>query len=233
MFKPPFARGGDAAGAVIDAKVKWFNPTKGFGFVTVSDGSEDVFIHASALQAHGVMSLSEGATVRCEVVQGQKGRQVSKLIKVDESTAAPSAPRPPRSPFGGGGDRFGGGGGDRFGGGGGFGGGDRFGGGGDRFGGGGGGFGARPPRPPFGGAPRDRSPPAPMGPSEEMEGTVKWYRAEKGFGFVTASDGGKDVFVHLNVLRRAGLSSLEPDQQVKMTVVTTQKGREATEISLA
>ncbi len=231
MFKPPFARGGDAAGAVIDAKVKWFNPTKGFGFVTVADGSEDVFIHASALQAHGVMSLSEGATVRCEVVQGQKGRQVSKLLKVDESTATPSAPRPPRSPFGGG-DRFGGdrgGYGDR---GGGFGGGGGRFGGGDRFG-GGGGFGDRPPRPPFGGAPRDRTPPAPMGPSEEMEGTVKWYRAEKGFGFVTASDGGKDVFVHLNVLRRAGLSSLEPDQHVKMTVVTTAKGREATEISLS
>lgn len=96
----------------------------------------------------------------------------------------------------------------------------------------GGGFGGpRPPRAPFG-APRERAAPAPLGPAEEMEGTVKWYRAEKGFGFVTASDGGKDVFVHLNVLRKAGLASLEPDQQVVMSVVTTAKGREAQSIRL-
>ena len=208
MFKPPFARAGDGAPVVVDATVKWFNPTKGFGFVTVADGSEDIFVHASALQAYGAMSLNEGATVRCEVVQGQKGRQVSRIMKVDDSTATPPSARPPRPSFGdrGGGDRFGGGGGDRFG-------------------------GSRPPRAPFG-APRERSQPAPLGPPVDMEGTVKWYRAEKGFGFVTASDGGKDVFVHLNVLRRAGLASLEPDQHVVMTVVTTEKGREATSIRL-
>lgn len=197
MFKPPFARAGDGAPVVVDATVKWFNPTKGFGFVTVADAAEDIFVHASALQAYGAMTLNEGATVRCEVVQGQKGRQVSRILKIDDSTAAPSA-RQPRPAFG---DRAGG------------------------FG------GPRPARPPFG-APRERPQAAPLGPPVDMEGTVKWYKAEKGFGFVTAGDGGKDVFVHLNVLRRAGLASLEPDQHVVMTVITTEKGREATSIRL-
>ncbi len=116
------------------------------------------------------------------------------------------------SSYGGGGDRFGGGGGggDRFGGGGGFnaGGGDRFGGGG---GGGGGGFRSG------GGAPRGPSMPAQV--VGEGKGVVKFFNAQKGFGFVVRDDGGEDVFVHISAVEQAGLSGLADGQPLGFTLV--------------
>jgi CspA family cold shock protein len=69
--------------------------------------------------------------------------------------------------------------------------------------------------------------PAP-GPEEEMAGTVKWFKPDKGFGFITADDSAKDVFVHKSVLRRSGLNVLEAGQRVQMRVQDVEKGREAT-----
>jgi CspA family cold shock protein len=60
-------------------KVKWYNPTKGFGFVSVDDGGKDVFVHASALQASGLADLAEGQQVRMQVAQGQKGREAVRI----------------------------------------------------------------------------------------------------------------------------------------------------------
>jgi len=62
--------------------VKWFNDAKGFGFVTPSDGSKDVFVHFSAIGGSGFKSLSEGDKVEFEVVQGQKGPQAADVTKV-------------------------------------------------------------------------------------------------------------------------------------------------------
>jgi len=53
--------------------VKWFNETKGFGFITVDDGSKDVFVHHSAIATSGFRSLAEGQRVEFDVVQGNKG----------------------------------------------------------------------------------------------------------------------------------------------------------------
>jgi len=167
-----------------DATVKWFNPDKGFGFVALSDGSGDAFLHANTLNQAGHNSISPGASLRVRIGQGQKGRQVSEVLSVDESTATPSPARSaaPRGSMG---------------------------------------AGAGPSGPRRG---------APTGPSVEMQGTVKWYNATKGFGFVAPLEGGKDVFVHASALQRAGVTQLAEGQTIWMDVVQGAKGPEASSI---
>lgn len=59
--------------------VKWFNPDKGFGFITVDGGDEDVFVHYSAIEASGFRTLEENQRVECDVTQGQRGQQAERV----------------------------------------------------------------------------------------------------------------------------------------------------------
>ncbi len=61
-------------------KVKWFNETKGFGFISQEDGGDDVFVHFSAIQGSGFRSLTEGQAVTFEVERGPKGLQASNVV---------------------------------------------------------------------------------------------------------------------------------------------------------
>ena len=163
-----------SSGPETEARVKWFNAEKGFGFVEVGNGSGDAFLHVSVLQRAGADSVNPGANLRVRVGPGQKGQQVTEVLEIKEGDAPPPSPR--------GGDR-----------------------------------GDRGPRPSY----------APSGDGEEMRGTVKWYNAQKGFGFVTPESGGKDVFVHATALERSGMQPLAEGQTVTMMVVQGRKGPEA------
>jgi CspA family cold shock protein len=92
---PSFAS--SASGPEVEATVKWFNAEKGYGFVALTDGSGDVFLHVNTLQGAGYQAVNPGATLRIRVGQGQKGRQVDQVVSVDESTATAAPPR--RSTF--------------------------------------------------------------------------------------------------------------------------------------
>ena len=63
-------------------------------------------------------------------------------------------------------------------------------------------------------------------------GTVKFFATDKGFGFIAPDGGGPDVFVHISILERARLATLNEGQRVLMRVVETPKGREAISLSL-
>ena len=91
------------------------------------------------------------------------------------------------------------------------------------------------PNYPSSSAPAERRPAATsnvLGRTNESLGTVKMYKADKGYGFVGQDGGGKDVFVHATALARAGLSGLVQGQRVRMQVGQGQKGLEAQTIEL-
>jgi len=66
---------------MVKGKVKWFNNSKGYGFIS-RDGGADVFVHHTAIQGEGYKSLEEGQAVEFEVVKGPKGEQAANVVKV-------------------------------------------------------------------------------------------------------------------------------------------------------
>jgi CspA family cold shock protein len=170
--RPAFFREDTLPGDRVEAKVKWFNASKGFGFVTLTDGSQDAFLPMAVLRRAGYEDVREGASITCEISAGAKGPLVTSVLNVDSSTAVMSQGGP-------------------------------------------GGIDRRGPRS-----------------SSTIEGAVKWFEPEKGYGFATPDGGGKDVFIHITALRRSGVNALGPGQRVRIEVVDGKKGLEADHITL-
>ncbi len=165
------------SGPPVNGVLKWFNPEKGFGFVELSDGSGDSFLHGSVLAQSGINAVQPGETLELRVGPGHKGSHVTEVLSVDCSTATPAAPR--RSSF--------------------------------------------QARTSNGSSP---------GIAVEASGTVKWFNAERGYGFISRDDGDEDVFVHVSALERSGLTGLAEGQPVIVDVVKGRKGLEAARVRL-
>jgi CspA family cold shock protein len=164
------------SGPPVHGVVKWFNPDKGFGFVELSDGSGDAFLHGSVLAQSGITAVQPGETVEVRVGPGHKGPHITEIISVDSSTAVPAASR--RSNFG-----------------------------------------------------ATTSNGSSSGTAVEETGTVTWFNAERGYGFIALA-GSKDAFVHVSALERSGLTGLAEGQQVVVDVVEGRKGPEAARVRL-
>lgn len=166
--------------ASAKGKVKWFNATKGYGFITLDNGG-DAFCHASALQAAGHSDVQPGTTVVCDLADSPRGMQVVAVHSVDTSTAeAPS--RGPRRDFGGGGGGF---------------------------------------------HHRDSGPSGPM-----VEGKIKFFNDQKGFGFVMPDNGSGDIYLHASALRRSGVQAVEPDQRIRYSTRQGNKGVEVDRVEI-
>ena len=165
------------SGPPVSGVVKWFNPEKGFGFVELSDGSGDAFLHGSVLAQSGINAVEQGETLVVRVGPGHKGPHVTEVLSVDASTATPGASR--RSSF----------------------------------------------------RPATSNGPSPDTAVEET-GTVKWFNAQRGYGFIAPNSGGQDVFVHVSALERSGMQGLSEGQTVVVDVVEGRKGPEAARVRL-
>ena len=82
----------------VSALVKWYNPTKGFGFVQPEDGSPDAFLHASLVAQAGHDDLPEGTALVCDIAEGPRGPQVAAIQSVEPPSEPVMRSRPPRRP---------------------------------------------------------------------------------------------------------------------------------------
>ena len=78
----------------ITGRVKWFDATRGFGFIVADGVDGDVLLHFSVLREHGRRSVPEGALIECVPVRLERGLQAKKVISIDLSTALPPQPQP-------------------------------------------------------------------------------------------------------------------------------------------
>jgi cold shock protein len=155
----------------ISGVIKWFDASKGYGFIVPDNGWPDVLLHVTVLRRDGYQTAYEGARLVCECTQRAKGYQAFRILSMDESTAIhPAQMLPPRTHVS-------------------------------------------------------------VTPTSGLErAQVKWFNRLRGFGFLTRGEGTPDIFVHMETLRRFGMTELRPGQYVMVRFGPGSKGMMAAEI---
>ncbi|MDA1155484.1 MAG: cold shock domain-containing protein [Proteobacteria bacterium] len=156
----------------VQGQVKWFDPTKGFGFVIAELGGPDILLHANVLRNFGQGSVVDGSRIYLMVQDTQRGLQAVEVISITPPHADSALPLRDMSDF----------------------------------------------------TPEDIAK-RPIEPAR-----VKWFDKAKGFGFANVFGSSDDVFIHIEVLRRSGLSDLQSGEAIGLRLVDGERGRMAIDI---